>query len=217
MQTRMDDREPFQLASPTSAWLRNAVFVALIVLIGMCGYFVYRFSMVMYRIEEVVVMVSSDVKDVTSTMGALSRDVAAIREDITSFREKAQESLPYEEIRHAIEEALAISAAATSDQANLSSASEKEIAALLKSLLFSGYTAEVGGRTQSVVALYGQIYGKYRMKRNTLTSAEDFIEQVATKNMLGKEYYIFDKTEKRLLLADWMKERLKQMRENERP
>ena len=209
-----------QQASPAAsfgAWLRRAVLIALILLLAMCCYFVYRMSMLVYRVEESVVAVSADVKEVTATVATFSRDVSAIREDIGKLKERAQKSIPYEEARHAMEEALAIGAAAKADSSALSPTAEREISALLKSLAFSGCTAEVRGREQSVLTLYGALYGKYKLKKNTLTSAEDFIDQVATKNMLGTTYFLVDKASERVQLSTWLTDRLKAIRAEEVP
>ena len=199
-------------ASSFSAWLRNVVLVVLILLLGLCCYFVYRVSMVAYRVEESIVAVSSDLKEVTSTVAAVSRDVSAIREDIAKFKEKAKESVPYEEARQAIEEALALGAAAKADSSALSASAEREINALLKSLILCGLRVEVGGRTQSVLILYGWIYGEYKIKQNTLTSAEDFIDQVGTKSILGKTYYLVDQEGNRVQLSTWLMNRLRGIR-----
>ena len=209
-----------QQASPAAsfgAWLCNAVLIALILLLAMCCYFVYRLSMVAYRVEESVVAVSDDVEDVASTVAILCRDVSAIREEIATLRTKAQDSIPYEEARHAIEEALALGAAAKADSSALSPTAEREISALLKSLTSSGCTAEVGGRKQSIFALHSRVYGRYKLKKNTLTSAEDFIDQVATATMLGKTYYLVDKSGERVQLRTWLTDRLEAIRAEETP
>ena len=210
----MEDKQRAEAsaASRFGRWLRNGVFAALIVLIVTCCYFVYRLSMVAYRMEQSIVAVSADVKQVTSTAAVLSRDVSAIREDIAELKQKTRESVPYEEAKRAMDEALAVGAAVKADSSKLPAASEREISALLKSLVLSPYSAEVGGDKQSIFMLYGWLYGRYRLTKNTLTSTEDFIERVGTKSILGKTYYLVDKEGKRIQLSDWLTERLKEMR-----
>jgi len=199
-------------ASSLGTWLRNAVFLALVVLLAMCSYLVFRSATLIYRLEQSVVAVSSDVKEVASTAATLSQDVAAIREDIVNVKEKALDSIRYEEARHAIDEAIAFGAAAKAESSQLTDTAEEEISALLKSLVVSGCTAEVYGRKQSIMTLYGRIYGKYKLKQNVLTSAEDFIAQIASKSVLGNTYYLVDKDGEKSELSEWLTNRLKAIR-----
>ncbi len=109
-------------------------------------------------------------------------------------------------------EALAVGVSVKADSSKLSAANEREIRELLKSLVLSGYSVEVGGARQSIFTLYGWVYGRYKLMKNTLTSTEDFIERVGTKSILGKTYYLVDKEGKRIQLSDWLRDRLKEMR-----
>jgi hypothetical protein len=204
-------------ADVVGAWLRNAALVALIAFLGMCGWFVYRLSRVAYGVEQAVAGVSEDVQEVTATVATLCGDVAAMRTEIVALKAKAEDSVPYDEVESAFEEALALGQAMKADSSALPPAAEAEIAALLKSLTTSGCTAEVGGRKQSVFTLHARLYTKYRLKQNTLTSVEDFIDQVATASMLGKTYYLVDKSGQRVELAAWLRDQLATIRAAKAP
>jgi outer membrane murein-binding lipoprotein Lpp len=210
----MAEKQPLSTAAASllGTWLRNAALAVSVVLLGMSCYFVYRLSMIAYRVEQATVAVSSDVKTVTSTLATLSRDVSAMRDDIVRLKEKVQQSVPYEEVRHAIDEALAVGASLKAESPVLPTAAAQEIGALLTSLMLSGCRAEVGGKQQSVLTLYARLYAKYKLRQNTLSSAEDFIEQVASESVLGRTYYLVQKDGNRVPLGAWMKDRLSQMR-----
>jgi len=200
-------------ARSPGGWLRNAVLVALTVLLGMCCYFVFRLSMLAYRVEQSVAEVAADVKAVTATVATLSADVAAIREDILALKSTAQEYVPYEEVRHMVDEVLAFGEAVRADSSALPESAEVEIRSLLNSLLVSGQSVEVGGESRSVARLYAELYAKYKLKKRALSSAEDFIDEVGTQTMSEETYYLVDEDGTRVHLSTWLGDRLGEIRE----
>jgi prophage DNA circulation protein len=204
-------------ADSVGAWLRNVLLVMVILVVGACGWFVYRLSRIAYGVEKAVVAVSDDLQQVTATVATLSGDVSAIRTEILELKNRAQESIPYEEVEHAFEELQALGAAAKADSTELTPDAEAEIKALLKSLSTSGCTAEVRGDSKSIFTLHARLATKYKLKKKTLKSAEDFIDQVATTTTFGNTYYLVDAPGKRTELAEWLKARLAEIRAEQAP
>lgn len=198
--------------SAVSAWLRNLLMAALVLLLCVTSLLMYRMAVVVSRLENLVGSVSSDVKSVTSTVSDLSQDISDIRDDLSGLKDKAREAIPYEEARSIIEEAFAIGAAAEGDEAELSDEAEHEIKALLARLMSSGYESQCGDNKQSAATLYARLYGKLKLKKASIGSAEDFIEQVASQSMTGDIYYLLDAEGNEIVLSDWMRGQLAEVR-----
>ncbi len=64
----------------------------------------------------------------------------------------------------------------------------------------------------SPLRFYAQVYAKYRIYRQTLTSAEDFIAKVTTTTIAGNKYYGVQKDGSRRELSDLLREELAKYR-----
>jgi hypothetical protein len=193
-------------------WLRNGVLVALIVLLLSVSYLFYRMSVAVARMEQAITAIGNDVQQVTSTVAKMSGDVSTLRDGAVRLMEKVSNSVPVDQAKHAIDEALAVGASIKADAPVLSEKDEKEISALLSSILDSDCTAEVGGEDKALLTLYATVYARYRLVKNTLKSPEDFIERVGTESVSGKPYLLVTKTGVKTPLGEWLRAKLRELR-----
>ena len=192
----------------------NLVLLLVACLLGISVLFAWRLGMITYRVEQAVVAVSDDLKEVTGTAAQISRDVREIREELKEVKVKVEQSLPVEELDSLMDAALQMGRSFKADSPSLDADAEREIKYLLRALLLSGMKYERRGKERPISLLYATLYAKYKSLRGALASAEDFVDKVATKSVLGRSYYIVDKEGNRHALRDWMLETLEKRRAN---
>ncbi len=193
-------------------WLVNVVLVLLCGLLAFMIHFVWRLTTVVQRVDHLLATVSEDLRQVAGTSAEISRDISAIRSEMAELKARADASVPIRELRSALDAALEMGASLKAESSPLDAEAEGEIEGLLRSLLFSRMKYDYRGKQRAIALLYGKLYGKYKLMRNALSSADDFIEKVASKGLLGKAYYIVDADGNRHALRDWMLDKLEEHR-----
>ena len=194
-------------------WLGRIDLFLLAVLLLLSIHLVWRLTILTYRLDHTVAALSDDVKQVTETAAIISCDVAALREGLGAIKDKLAQSIPLGGLKSALDAALTIGGAVRADSSALDPAAESEIKALLTALLYSGMRYDDDGKQRSVTRIWTALYTKYKVMRKGLVSAEDFIDKVATRSVLGNTYYLLDKDGERVALRDWMLEALRNHRE----
>ncbi len=184
-------------------WLRRIVLGCIVVFVGMLCIFVWRLSMVVYRVE-------SDLQQVTSTAANISQQVNQVSERLEVLGKKTSEALRLDELENVLDEVAELRSA-EERSTPLAPKVEAEIDYLLSYIKDSGRQYEYSGKVRSARRFHLQLSGKYKMYRKTLTSAEDFIEKVATNTLAGNPYYIVDK-DQRQRLDGWLVEALRKYR-----
>jgi len=195
-------------ADPIRQWLVRVNLFLLACLLLLSMNLVWRLTTLIFRIDRTAASMSRDVAQVAGTAGTIARDVEGLREEARELKGRLAESVPVEEFTDAFDAVLTAGRAITADSSELPPSADAEIKALLRALLYSGMRYDDDGEERSVGSLWGRLYAKYRVMRKGLVSAEDFIEKVASRSVLGHEYYLIDETGERVLLEDWMLEAL---------
>ena len=129
------------------------------------------------------------------------------------MKERMRGSIPLDEAKSALDSALEIGASIAADSSSLDARTTNEIETLLKSLLVSRMRYEDSGKQRSAAYLYVKLYARYRMLSRTLTSTEDFLERVATRDMLGRTLYLVSRDGQRQRVRDHLSQVLVRIRE----
>lgn len=174
--------------------------------------FLWRSGRLVGEVHGTLVMMSEDLHDVSTMAGSMSRDVEQLRAQVVDIREKVDDLLPQDEWQNAMEDAQRIRDGLSRSESALPAAEREHIETLLRRLSASDLQYETNGRLFPVEILWGRIHPRYLGMRNTLNSAEEFIDAVATRSMLGVEYRVVDLDGRRLSLRDWMLAELEKLR-----
>lgn len=162
-----------------------------------------------------LVAISEDLKDVSTVAGTISRDVETLRTQVEEIREKVDDVVPREQLQGTIADAQRIRDGLGRSDGSLPAEEQEHIEALLRRLAASDLRYESRRGLLPVEILWGRIQTRYLSMRNTLTSAEEFIDVVATRSMLGVEYRVTEADGGSLTLREWMHGELVRLKEPE--
>ena len=197
-------------------WLRRLALGAAIVLLASCSWFVWRISMVAYQMEGAIVAISADVKQMSSTGAQISDHLQKLDGRLRAIEEKAADAMNIDEFEHLLDEVDEIREGTAADRGPASLQTDREIRHLLAQIRGSDYrfTYSVLGSDKSKcgTVLYLQLYTKYKTYKNVISSAEDFIDKVATTTIGGQPYQVVVGPDETVALNDWLTEALKKYR-----
>ena len=196
--------------SPVDLWLRRLLNAALILLVCLVSFYVWRIAMITYRIEQTVTAVSGDVKQVTSTAAAISRQVDALLERVSRLEEKSGRIVTMDEVENVLDAAGDIRSAR--DGGALDPAVAAEVKAVLALIRGAGCAYEAGGKKVSRTTFYLKAYTKYRAYKGSLKSAEDFIARVSRTTVAGRPYRVTLPDGKETAVSEWLTEELAAIR-----
>ena len=197
-------------------WTKQALVVALVVFILACSFFVWRASMVLYRIEQSVMSMSGDVKKMTTTAGNIAVDVDNIRKRMTALEEKTEDAVGWDDLMTVFDETKKVRESATKPAEPLAEHVRTEIYYLLRQVSLSENRFALIGRPSSGYMAGAYLLGKYKLYANTINSAEQFIDDIATKSITGNTYYVYSNETEKTPLADFMKDALRKYRASQK-
>ena len=199
-------------------WLKRLTLVAAIALLACCSWFVWRISMVAYQMEGAIVAISADVKQMSSTGAQISEHLQKLDDRLRAIEEKAADAMNIDEFEHLLDEIDVIRNGQPSTASAASPDTEREIKHLLAQIRSSGhrfaYSVLGSDKSKSGTVLYLQLYTKYKTYKNAISSAEDFIDKVGTKTIVGQPYQVVISPDETVPLNDWLTEELKNYRES---
>ena len=198
--------------SKVDVWISRLVPIASACLVALACFFVWRVSMLVYRVEQSVVAVSADVRQVTGTMARVASLVDRLTERIERLERKTEEAIGMDELEMALDEIKDVRESLSTAEEPFGPEVEKEIKYLLGHICWSGRQFEISGKYRSAFRSYLYLLAKYKVYRRTLKSAEDFIEKVATKSIIGHPYYVLLEDGKKMALGAFLKEALEKHR-----
>jgi len=182
-------------------WLRRGLLaVAGVLLVLMC--------FLVWRISVMLAAISDDVKKGVRTVAKVLEKVDALNERVEKLRKRLAPRI--DEIESIIDAVITLGKDA---ETPLAPAAEREIDHLFSRIGAPGLKFGHEGKTDtySDTRLRFQLFAKYKLYKNSITSAEDFIEKVTTRTIGGHEYYVIEQGKKRPL-AEWFREALKKRR-----
>ena len=199
-------------------WLKRLALAAAIALLACCSWFVWRISMVAYQMEGAIVAISADVKQMSSTGAQISEHLEKLDDRLRAIEEKAADAINLDEFTHLLDEVDVIRNGQQSAAGAPSPDTEREIKHLLAQIRSSdhrfAYSVLGSDKSKSGTVLYLQLYTKYKTYKNVVSSAEDFINKVATTTIGGEPYRVVISTDEAVPLNDWLTEELKNYRES---
>ena len=178
------------LGQEANSWLVKVLLILSSCLLGLCCFLVWRAGMVMYRVEQSVVAIGGDVKQVTGTAARISTKLDKAMDRIDKLENKLKDAVPVEELENVLEEVKRAREKSANLEPSRRAEVDKEVQYLLTTIRRSGCRYERDGKETSPLSFYGYLLSKYKLYEGNVTSAEDFIDKVATRTMTGKPYYI---------------------------
>ena len=193
-------------------WISRLVPITSACLIALACFFVWRTSMLVYRLEQSVVAVSADLEQVTGTMARVAGVVDRLTERIERLEKKAGDAVGMDELDMALDEIRDVRRGLSDADEPFGPEVEKEITFLLRHIEWSGLRFEISGKYRSAFRSYLYLLAKFKVYRKTLRSADDFIDKVATRSMVGHPYYVILEDGRKMALGAFLKTALEKHR-----
>lgn len=172
-------------------WMVRIVTLLGAALVAMSCYFVWRISMVAYRMEQAVVEISSDIRVVTGTAADLAVKIDELSNRVARLAEKSSDAIGLDELETALDGIAELRRGRDEPTSTIDPRTEGEIRYLLDTaILRSGKRFEWSGKSRSAAGAYAYFLAKYKLYEKTLTSAEDFVDKVATRTLTGRPYQV---------------------------
>lgn len=181
-------------------------------LIALACFLVWRISMAVYRLEQSIVSVGADVRQVTATGTRVSHLVDRLAERIERLEQKTEGAIGIDELESALDELKDVREGFSRAHEALGAEAEGEIRYLLEHIRRSGHQFALPGKFRSGFRAYVHLRAKFKLYRSTLTSAENFIQQVATRTVTGHPYYVKFDDGGKMALDAWLRKSLREYR-----
>ncbi len=201
-------------ADTIGSWLKRLALVAAIALLALSSWFVWRISMVAYQMETAIVAISADVKQMSSTGAQISTHLEKLDDRLQSLEQKAADAMNLDEFTNLLDEVDVIRGGQPSSASAPSPVTEREIKHLLSQIKLSKHRFVYSDENKGGLRFYLQLYAKYKAYDNSIGSAEDFIEKVGTKTIIGQPYQVVISPDQTVALSDWLIAELKKYRES---
>jgi hypothetical protein len=183
------------------------------ILLGFCCWFVWRISMVAYQLETAIVTISADVKQMSSTGAQISEHLEKLDERLQSMEEKAAGAMNLKEVESILDEVDELSDDQSSPTGPISADTEREIKHLLSHITNSNHRFTYSDENKGGMRFSLQLYAKYKTYKKLLSSAEDFIDKVATTSIGGHPYQVVIDANQTVALRDWLTDELQEYRQ----
>jgi len=196
-------------------WIGRLLRLFLVVLVAVACFFLWRISMAAYQIEKMLAANQEEIHQVVKTAAAISEKLDAMKDRIERLEARAKDLLPVKETEALFEEMGEIVGRLRSEEVPKAASVEEEIEFLLGEI--GGWGGELGYGDKEVSArrLSFLIRSKYRLKGKGISTAEDFIREVATETINGKRYFVVDENGGKVPFDEWLRARLESFRSGE--
>ena len=185
-----------------------------------CGFLVcltvigWRISQLISTVNQSLATVSQDVARVTRSAAQMAAKVDSAVATMEKLESQAKESVSMDELASVMDEMTEISAGQKGERKSLEGDAKTEIAFLLDSIRDSNYRFGHDEDIRSAGNYYLRFKTKVAAYKNVLSSAEDFIEKVATRTIGGNEYFVVLESGEKRPLDEWLTEKLKERRKS---
>lgn len=188
--------------NPIDKWLRRFVQLMLIVLLSGLASLVWHLSNLARQANTTFETVSRDLTQVSKTASLLSERIDAAVTRVDELTDKASRSVSFTEVDSILSEINEIREARELRRSPDKKA-EDEIDHLIGAVAHSGLRFRSGTFTRSGRFFSIKLRIKFRLYRNMIHSAEDFIKEAATTSINRKPYLVIsEKSEEPL--DDWL-------------
>jgi uncharacterized coiled-coil protein SlyX len=193
-------------------WLKRLALVAAIALLAFCSWFVWRISMVAQQTEDAIVAISGDVKQMSASGARISAHLEKLDTRLQSLEQKAADAMKLDEFENLLDEIDVIRNSEPTAAGAPAPETEREIKHLLAHIRASKGRFVYSDENKGGMRFYLQLYAKYKTYDKIIGSAEDFIDKVATKTIVGQPYHVVISPTETVALSDWLTEELKKYR-----
>jgi hypothetical protein len=194
-------------------WLKRLALVAAIALLAFCSWFVWRISMVAQQTENAIVAISSDVKQMSASGAQISAHLEKLDTRLQSLEQKAADAMKLDEFENLLDEIDVIRNSQLTAAGELAPETEREIKHLLAQIRASKHRFVYSDENKGGMRFYLQLYAKYKAYDKIIGSAEEFIDKVATKTIVGQPYQVVISPNETVELSDWLTTELNKYRE----
>ena len=213
--TGIEEEQAMGEREGTNLWFERVVLVLLACLLGLGCLLVWRMAETVKRIEEGVVSVSTDVKTVTRLAARISEKVDGLMDRVDVLEAKLKGAVPLDELENVLDELEGLRGKPAELDAEARAKRDREVGHLLGYVRGSGCVYLWQDREVGALAFYANLLAKYKLYEESVGSAEEFIDKVATKSMVGKPYYVV-MGPKRVEVAAYLREELAKYRAAQR-
>ncbi|MHC5056901.1 MAG: DUF5329 family protein [Planctomycetota bacterium] len=168
-----------------------------------CVFMVYL-TFLVRRLTVTIEVMSEDLAQVMATTARVAEDVDRVEARIQTW----YKSFGGAKVAGAVDELARMARGLTGETVDRSAAASEEVAYLISQVRTSKAKFEYAGREQSGMSLYARLYAKYKAYGNAITSAEDFIDKVASKSITGKAYHVTEPGGEKVELGRWLRAKL---------
>lgn len=170
-------------------------------------------SAILLVVLAILVMVGSVAYRASATVNRILNDVDRVVERLEALEQKLDRTVPVDELDSILNEVALLQEDAEQDSLKFKPDAEAEVKFLLRRLRSVADEYRYSDESRSPLRFYAHLYAKYRVYRGSLTSAEDFIDRVATKTVTGKTYFAVLEDGSTKELAKLLREELQRYRE----
>jgi len=189
-------------------WLKTislCLAVLLLCLLCLVAWQLLEIGQSVLKISSNVSRVASSVADVSTQVRYLGDRIEVIRSVVASLSDPKEIADKVSTATHAIADK-AVAGPPMDERA------EEEISHLLLCIGDQKYRYEYGEKSRTAEWVHLKISGKYALFRSSISSAEDFIDKVASETHEGDTYYIISGQGEKKPLGPWLREMLTQYR-----
>jgi hypothetical protein len=193
-------------------WLKRLLLVLGAALMGLLCVLLWQLSVLVADIDRSVSDMAADMKQVTATAAAFSVRFDELGARLDRFEEAATALLDKDRLTSVEESAETVLQSAMSPKPNLDTGAQAEINYLLETIGQPTVRYEYRGKQRPPLWVRWKLEAVFRLYKNVITTAEDFIAKVATKTMDGYIYYVVDENGAKTELGSWLREALAKYR-----
>jgi hypothetical protein len=197
MGERMDASAGERKARTTVQW-------ALAALVAVTCVFMLYLTILVRQLSVTMEVMSEDLTQVMATTARVAENVDRVEERVRTW----YESFGGGKITGAVDELARAARGLKGEGPEPSASADEEIKYLLSAIRSSKAKFEYAGRAQSPLSLYARLYAKQKTYGSTLASAEDFVDNVASKSVTGKAYHVTEPGGARSELGEWLRAKL---------
>jgi methyl-accepting chemotaxis protein len=188
-------------SDPATKWLKRLVLLGALLLLCLLCALVVQLTLLMHRLEDTAVGVAAGANQVATAAANIAQRI----DQLDGFAERLIDILP-----GASDAANPLSGTPTTKEA-------QEISYLLTRIGEPALRYEYGNDKRDATWVRTKLALKYELFRDSVKSAEDFIDKVATRTHEGDLYYVIDAPGQKNELGPWLREILQEYRAKASP
>jgi len=207
----MNETEP-QNSNPVSGWTKLAIVhsVCMVIFTGFACFVLYQVGTAVKKAGEATEKLAARADSIAAKVEDTAGSAAAVGRSV----EKLAQSV--EKLAKKVDAANKMASTLKRQGGALTPEEEKVIDQLLREVRASGLRFARGGKDYSALTAYAWLWAKYKILKGSVSTAEDFVTKIGSKELIGDPYEVVLAGGKKKPLSDWLRERLKLLREKKK-